>query len=250
MWGASDWNQWLPTTTNDRPEFNISVMWAISDFTTRNGATRVIPGSHRWERNTSKKLEHPSEETKKSVDMSDEGKNASAGGNLDDLAAEGQAMRHAAGVGMEFDDPEKIEAMCVPATMTKGSVLLWSGATIHGAGAHSPHPEQDNSSAVIDTTTTTTPFNRDDATRRGLIFIYNLGWLRTEHNWNFAMPPDVISSFTTSLQELMGIVGTNKVDHPWYTGPVYAQPLLGSAVEENDSPLSVNSNTAFNSSES
>ena len=53
-----------------------------------------------------------------------------------------------------------------------------------------------------------------------------------------------LAAFPASLRELMGIVGSNKVDHPWYTGPVYAQPLLGSA-EDDDGPLSVNSTSTF-----
>ena len=31
-----------------RPAVSLSVMWAIDDFTTENGATVVHPGSHRW----------------------------------------------------------------------------------------------------------------------------------------------------------------------------------------------------------
>jgi ectoine hydroxylase-related dioxygenase (phytanoyl-CoA dioxygenase family) len=31
-----------------RPAIGISTIWAIDDFTTENGATQVIPGSHRW----------------------------------------------------------------------------------------------------------------------------------------------------------------------------------------------------------
>jgi len=29
-------------------EWQVSVMWALDDFTLENGATRVVPGSHRW----------------------------------------------------------------------------------------------------------------------------------------------------------------------------------------------------------
>ena len=29
-------------------EWQVSVMWALTDFTVENGATRVVPGSHKW----------------------------------------------------------------------------------------------------------------------------------------------------------------------------------------------------------
>ena len=31
-----------------RPRFGVSTIWALDDFTASNGATEVIPGSHRW----------------------------------------------------------------------------------------------------------------------------------------------------------------------------------------------------------
>jgi len=31
------------------PVFEVNVMWAVTDFTAQNGATRVVPGSHLWE---------------------------------------------------------------------------------------------------------------------------------------------------------------------------------------------------------
>ena len=32
-----------------RPSVSISTIWAVDDFTAENGATEVIPGSHRWD---------------------------------------------------------------------------------------------------------------------------------------------------------------------------------------------------------
>ena len=31
-----------------RKAFSVSTIWAVDDFTARNGATQVVPGSHRW----------------------------------------------------------------------------------------------------------------------------------------------------------------------------------------------------------
>lgn len=32
-----------------RPEMELNAMWAVDDFTAANGATRIVPGSHRWD---------------------------------------------------------------------------------------------------------------------------------------------------------------------------------------------------------
>ncbi|MEX2326694.1 MAG: phytanoyl-CoA dioxygenase family protein, partial [Pseudomonadales bacterium] len=39
------WGGYIPREIE--PQFN--TIWALSDFTAENGATRVVPGSHRWE---------------------------------------------------------------------------------------------------------------------------------------------------------------------------------------------------------
>ncbi|CAJ1329958.1 unnamed protein product [Effrenium voratum] len=162
MWGASTW-PWLPSSSfKGRPEFSVSVMWALSDFTASNGATRFLPGSNHW-------------------------------------PAQGGA--YGKGVG-----PLPEEADAVKATMARGSVALWLGNTLHGAGAHS---------------------GKEPSARHGLVFIYNLGWLKPEHNFHWAMPPGVLRSFSPKLQELIGLFGQNAVEHEWYTGPVYTQPYLG-----------------------
>jgi ectoine hydroxylase-related dioxygenase (phytanoyl-CoA dioxygenase family) len=194
MWGASSW-KWLPQTpAQGRPEFSVSVMWALSDFSVRNGATRALqrgseasgsnkrvdecvrerwcagflPGSHTWRRD-------------------DEGGYGSDGPQLP--------------AGIE-DGRDAIQAV-----MRKGSVVLWSGGTLHGASSHAPRSAQgetDDTSSV----------------RRGLLFIYNLGYLRTEHNFHWAMPHAVLTSFGPRLADLVGLTGENAVEHPWYSGPV------------------------------
>lgn len=146
MWAASAW------TTN--VHYSVSVMWAVTDFTSTNGATRVAVGSHMTPRS-----EFP----------------------LDDVAV---------------------------AEMKAGDVILWLGGVLHGAGPHAP-PSVDNS------------------TRQGLLFIYNLGWLRSEHNFHNAIPRHIIGSFDEDLKTLLGYHGQNAIEHEWFTGPVYAQPYLG-----------------------
>ena len=168
MWGASTW-PWLPST--GRPEFSVSVMWAASEFTEHNGATRFLPGSHRWP--------HQKHEA------------YDKGSSL----------------------PEGItEKDVIPATMPKGSVVLWCGNTLHGAGAHAPR--QVNDDHVL-------------STRHGLLFIYNLGWLKPEHNFHWAIPASVMKAFSPKLSELVGLFGENAVEHDWITGPIYTQPYLG-----------------------
>ena len=34
----------------DGPELSLAIAWAVTDFTLENGATRLVPGSHRWQR--------------------------------------------------------------------------------------------------------------------------------------------------------------------------------------------------------
>jgi ectoine hydroxylase-related dioxygenase (phytanoyl-CoA dioxygenase family) len=44
-WHADDSYVWIP---RPRPPMGVSAIWAFDDFTERNGATEVIPGSHLW----------------------------------------------------------------------------------------------------------------------------------------------------------------------------------------------------------
>ena len=109
-------------------EVTCNTIWAMTDFTEANGATRVIPGSnHREDR-------------------------------------------------LSFENSDT-----VPAEMPAGSVLLYTGALYHGAGA-----------------------NHCAQTRIGVNLTYALSWLRQEENQYLAVAPDVARSFPEPLLRLMG----------------------------------------------
>jgi len=105
-----------------------NTIWALTDFTEANGATRLIPGSQHL----------PNAHTH----------------TLDET---------------------------VPAEMTKGSCLLYTGKVYHGGGA-----------------------NNSDETRMGLNITYNVGWLRQEENQYLSCPPDVATTLPDDLLRLMG----------------------------------------------
>ena len=111
-----------------RPDLVLASMWAISDFTAANGATNLVPGSHRW-----------------------------------------PADRRA--------QPDEV----VPAEMPAGSVVLWMGGTLHGAGA-----------------------NRSDQWRFGVFLSYSLGWLRQEENQYLDVPWSLARTLPKELRDLIG----------------------------------------------
>ena len=105
-----------------------NTIWALTDFTEDNGATRLMPGSQHL----------PNEQS------------------------------HTVGE-------------TVPAEMTKGSCLLYTGKVYHGGGA-----------------------NTSDETRRGLNITYNVGWLRQEENQYLSVPHGVAATLPDDLLRLMG----------------------------------------------
>eukprot|EP01047_Picozoa_sp_COSAG01_P030595 COSAG01_NODE_2137_length_8329_cov_52.487242_13_plen_72_part_00 len=70
--------------------------------------------------------------------------------------------------------------------MAAGSVLLWLGSTLHGAAATT-------GSSII------------ESSRKGLLLIYNQGWLKSEHNFHFCIPLSVQRGFPRTLQDLVGL---------------------------------------------
>ncbi len=105
-----------------------NTIWAMTDFTEDNGATRLIPGS-----------QADPVERGRSVDES------------------------------------------VPAEMTKGSCLLYTGKVYHGGGA-----------------------NDSDDVRVGLNVTYNVGWLRQEENQYLSVPREIAATLDDDLLRLMG----------------------------------------------
>ena len=85
--------------------------------------------------------------------------------------------------GSHHDGDEAIadEHRAVRAEMRPGSVLLYSGRTIHGGGA-----------------------NTSDEVRLGLNADYTLGWLRQEENQYLSVPPDVARQLPERMRDLIG----------------------------------------------
>ena len=105
-----------------------ATMWALTDFTEANGATRVIPGSHQ---------------------------------------------------GEDFKQFTLEESL--PAEMSAGSVLLYTGSLYHGAGP-----------------------NETDHDRIGLTIHYSLAWLRQEENQYLSCPTEVLDVLPEEMLRLMG----------------------------------------------
>jgi len=109
-------------------EVQCNTIWAMTDFTDANGATRIVPDSHRFE----DRREFSYEQTE-------------------------------------------------PAEMPAGSVLFYTGALYHGAGA-----------------------NRSDRVRYGLNVTYSVSWLRQEENQYLSVPPELARTLPDDLLRLMG----------------------------------------------
>jgi ectoine hydroxylase-related dioxygenase (phytanoyl-CoA dioxygenase family) len=109
-------------------EVQCNTIWAMTDFTAENGATRLVPGSHR------------------------------------------------AADRLTFE-----QADTVPAEMPKGSLLFYTGALYHGAGA-----------------------NRSNGVRRGVNITYAVSWLRQEENQYLSVPHDVARTLPDALLRLIG----------------------------------------------
>ena len=121
---------WIHDFQESRLDPQVEVMWALTDFTTENGATHVVLGSHRDEPR---------------------------------------------GGSRAYGEPT------IQAEMTKGSVLIWTGWSVHGAGV-----------------------NRTPTRRIGMNINYALAFLAQEENQLLACPPDLARNLSVDLQRLIG----------------------------------------------
>ncbi len=108
-------------------------------------------------------------------------------------------------------EPEPEQVVAVP--MPRGSVLLWLGSTLHGAGAS----------------------RSDAAPRHGLLLGYCLSWLRPEFNMHFSIPADAAANMDPRMSTLLGFAGPpNRNTHPFLTGPAFATEYTGFPDDPSD----------------
>jgi ectoine hydroxylase-related dioxygenase (phytanoyl-CoA dioxygenase family) len=101
---------------------------------------------------------------------------------LDDFTEANGATRVALGSHREKVDLENASGFAtVPAEMPAGSIVLYTGRTVHGGGA-----------------------NTTDAARIGINIDYALGWLRQEENQYLSVPLEVARELPEDIQRLMG----------------------------------------------
>jgi hypothetical protein len=100
---------------------------------------------------------------------------------LDDFTADNGATVLYPGSNHWPDGHIPAGAEPVQAVMPAGSVLVWTGRTLHGGGA-----------------------NHTDRFRLGLVVEYVAGWLRTHENIQASMPVEVARELPPRLQELIG----------------------------------------------
>ncbi len=99
---------------------------------------------------------------------------------LTDFTAANGATHILAGSSVVGDD-EALNLADAQAEMGRGSVLLYDGKVLHGAGA-----------------------NTSGGVRRGVNITYAVGWVRQEENQYLACPPEIARTLDDDLLRMMG----------------------------------------------
>ncbi len=94
-----------------RDAFSISTIWALDDFTEDNGATEVIPGSHRWSDDTLNRLLYRTDFTTRPKE---------------------ERVRRSADLDDRTDLADQLQRVMMPA----GSVIVFLGTLVHRGGAN------------------------------------------------------------------------------------------------------------------
>ncbi len=100
---------------------------------------------------------------------------------LSDFTASNGATSVVPGSHMWAENRDPFPDEIASADMPAGSVLVYLGGTLHGAGT-----------------------NTADVTRTGLALQYSAGWLRQEENQYLVNPPEIARTFSDRLQRLIG----------------------------------------------
>jgi len=100
---------------------------------------------------------------------------------LDEFTAANGATRVVPGSHLAEDPRAFTVDDAVPAEMPRGSVVLYTGRTVHGGGA-----------------------NTTDRWRTGINVDYVLGWLRQEENQYLSIPIEVVRELPERMQRLLG----------------------------------------------
>ena len=109
-----------------------------------------------------------------------------------DCTADNGATRVVPGSHLLADSDDLFDpARSTPAEMSAGSVLLFSGKTIHGGGAN----------------------HTADQWRQALHISYLLGWLRPEEAHVLSVPPAIGAALPRRAQELLGFAEYNPAPH-------------------------------------